>query len=120
MPVPRRAFIVAVGVLGLASYNQAQGPAAEWTQWRGPNRDSTLAAFTPPAQWPEKLIQRWKVEVGLGYATPLVTGNRIYMFSRQGDNEVMSALDADSGKVLWQTGYPAPFTMHSAAVPHGP
>jgi outer membrane protein assembly factor BamB len=41
------------------------------------------------------------------------------MFSRQGENEVMSALDAANGKVLWQTGYPAPFTMHSAAVPHG-
>ena len=32
----------------------------------------------------------------------------------------MSALDADTGKVLWQTGYPAPFTMHSAAARHGP
>src|SRR5215510_13326334 len=41
------------------------------------------------------------------------------MFSRQDENEVMSALDAATGKVLWQTGYPAPFTMHSAATPHG-
>ena len=39
-----------------------------------------------------------------GYATPLVVGNRIYQFSRQGEREVMSALDADTGKVLWQTG----------------
>jgi outer membrane protein assembly factor BamB len=30
----------------------------------------------------------------------------------------MSAIDADSGKVLWRTSYPAPFTMHSAAVGH--
>jgi outer membrane protein assembly factor BamB len=120
MTVTRRAFMVAVGVLGLASFNHAQAPGGEWTQWRGPSRDGSLPSFTPPGQWPEKLVQRWKVEVGLGYATPLVAGNRIYMFSRQGDNEVMSALDAESGKVLWQTGYPAPFTMHSAAVPHGP
>ena len=32
----------------------------------------------------------------------------------------MSALDAGTGKELWQTGYAAPFTMHSAAVLHGP
>ena len=36
----------------------------------------------------------------------------MYLFSRQGDDEVMSAIDADSGKVVWRTAYPAPFTMH--------
>jgi outer membrane protein assembly factor BamB len=64
------------------------------------------------------LNRKWKVEVGLGYASPLVVGNRIYMFARQGPNEVMLALDADSGKVLWRTGYPAPFKMNPAAAPH--
>ena len=93
--------------------------AQDWTQWRGQNRDGALASFTEPRAWPEQLTQRWKVEVGLGYATPLVVGDRIYLFSRQEENEVMSALDATSGKVLWKTGYPAPFTMHSSAVPHG-
>jgi outer membrane protein assembly factor BamB len=42
------------------------------------------------------------------------------MFSRQGENEVMSALDPASGNVLWRTSYPAPFTMQSAAARHGP
>ena len=42
------------------------------------------------------------------------------MFSRQGENDVMAALDAASGKVLWRTSYPAPFTMDKAAAPHGP
>jgi outer membrane protein assembly factor BamB len=42
------------------------------------------------------------------------------MFARQGENEVMSALDAVTGKVLWQTGYPASFTMQKAAARHGP
>jgi outer membrane protein assembly factor BamB len=32
----------------------------------------------------------------------------------------MTALDAASGKQLWQGGYPAPFTMMSATVQHGP
>jgi outer membrane protein assembly factor BamB len=104
---------------GLTIVLGGQALAQDWAQWRGPNRDGALASFTEPRAWPEKLTQRWKVEVGLGYATPLVVGDRIYMFSRQGENEVMSALDAANGKVLWQTGYPAPFTMHSAAVPHG-
>jgi outer membrane protein assembly factor BamB len=119
MSVTRCAF-VAIVIAGVVSVGEAQGPSGDWLQWRGPNRDGAIASFTAPSQWPEKLVQRWKVDVGLGYATPLVAGNRVYMFSRQGDNETMSALDAGTGKVLWQTGYAAPFTMHSAAVVHGP
>jgi outer membrane protein assembly factor BamB len=120
MAVSRCALIVAVIAVLFAPGGAAQQASTDWTQWRGPARDGAVPSFTAPQQWPARLVQRWKVDVGLGYATPLVAGNRVYMFTRQGDNEVMSALDAGSGKALWQTRYPAPFTMHSAAVPHGP
>ena len=120
MVVTRSAFVAAIVIAGLTSLGEAQGPSGDWLQWRGPNRDGAIASFTAPRQWPQTLVQRWKVEVGLGYATPLVAGNRVYMFSRQGDNEVMSGLDTATGKPLWQTGYAAPFTMNSAATPHGP
>jgi outer membrane protein assembly factor BamB len=98
----------------------AQGQGPDWIQWRGPNRDGAVASFAEPKPWPEQLTRKWKVEVGPGYATPLVVGNRVYMFARQGENEVMSALDAETGKVLWQTSYPATFTMQKAAARHGP
>jgi outer membrane protein assembly factor BamB len=99
---------------------RAQRASNDWNQWRGPNRDGSAPAPSDPKAWPEKLTQKWKVEIGSGYATPLVVGNRIYQFSRQGEREVMTALDAESGKVLWQTGHDAPFTMHSATTQHGP
>ena len=103
------------------SVSEAQA-SVKLTGRSGAGRIATARSPRSPRrqQWPEALVQRWKVEVGLGYATPLVVGNRVYMFSRLGENETMSALDAGTGKQLWQTGYPAPFTMHSAAVPHGP
>ena len=113
-----RVSIGAVVFLMLAEIGSGQRPA-DWPQWRGPNRDGGLAAFTAPAVWPEQLTQRWKVEIGTGHATPLVVGSRLYMFSRQGENEVMSALDPESGKTIWQTGYPVSFAMNSAAAPHG-
>ena len=121
MAFMHRVFVLLLIALsiGLSSVNQAQRAAGDVTQWRGPNRDGVIAGFTEPAAWPERLNQRWKIEVGLGYATPLVVGNRVYLFSRQADDEVMSAIDADSGKVLWRTAYPAPFTMNSSATPHG-
>jgi outer membrane protein assembly factor BamB len=42
------------------------------------------------------------------------------MFARQGENEIMSAIDAETGKVLWHTDHPAPFEMNKAAAGHGP
>jgi outer membrane protein assembly factor BamB len=101
----------------------AMGAAAfaqDWPQWRGPSRDGTIAAFKEPAKWPATLTKRWNVEVGSGYATPLVVGNRLYVFTRQGDNEVMRALDAGTGKEIWRTSYAAPFKMNPATAPHGP
>jgi len=96
----------------------AQYRPTDWPQWRGPNRDGAIASFTEPNPWPDKLTRKWKVEVGLGYATPVVVGNRVYMFARQGDEEVLGALDADTGKVLWRATYPAAFTISPAAARH--
>src|SRR5215470_16320293 len=99
---------------------RAQNAGGDWPQWRGPNRDGTLTTFREPQSWPEKLTKRWQIEVGSGYATPIVVGNRVYAFSRQQDNEVMRAIDLATGKVVWETSYAAPFKMNPATSRHGP
>jgi len=113
-----RPIAAAVLVSALAAHLHAQAGPADWPQWRGPNRDGVISSFTEPKSWPEKLTRKWKVDVGLGYATPVVIGNRVYMFARQGDEEVLGALDADTGRVLWRTTYPAAFTISPAAARH--
>ena len=95
-------------------------PGPDWPQWRGPNRDGTVATFTAPSSWPEQLTRRWTVDVGDGYATPVLVGDRLYVFTRQGESEVMRALDANTGDELWHSSYPAPFSFEPAADPHGP
>jgi outer membrane protein assembly factor BamB len=119
MTIVRFALVVAL-LCGSLVRVEAQRASTEYTQWRGANRDGAVASFTEPATWPQQLTQRWKAEVGPGYATPLVSGNRVYMFSRLGEDEVMSAFDAETGKVIWQTKYPASFTMQKSAARHGP
>ena len=98
----------------------SQGLGPDWPQFRGPNRDGAVASFVEPTAWPERLTQQWKVDVGDGHATPVLVGARVYTFSRQGTNEVMQALDAATGKAIWQTRYPAPVTVNPAAQAHGP
>ena len=92
MTLARTPILVALAALNsLAS-------AEDWPQWRGPNRDGAVASFEAPASWPASLTERWKVDVGMGYATPILIGDRIYMFTRQNEDEVMMALDAGSGR----------------------
>ena len=100
---------------------QGSGTAGvEWPQWRGPNRDGVAAAFTPPPTWPAQLTKKWEANVGLGHASPVISGNRVVVHSRQGTREVITAFDLASGKQLWQDGVEAPYTMNQAALGHGP
>ena len=108
--------VVAVGLFTFASGVFAQ----DWPQWRGPNRDGAATSFNAPASWPNQLTERWTVEIGYGYATPILVGDRIYMYTRQGEDEVMTALDAASGAVMWRASYSAPFEIMSATRSHGP
>lgn len=116
----RRVLLAWLAIVVVSLPLLAQRGQGDWHQWRGPNRDGA-APFTPPQTWPDALRQRWRVDVGLGYATPLVAGDRVYQFARQGDNEVLMALDAATGKEIWKTaGYPAIFNMMPATKQHGP
>jgi outer membrane protein assembly factor BamB len=81
--------------------------AQDWPQWRGPNRDNKVTGFTEPKAWPKELTQKWKVPVGRGDASPVLVGDKLYVFTRQGEDEVTLCLDAASGKTVWQDKYPA-------------
>jgi outer membrane protein assembly factor BamB len=89
-----------------------------WTQWGGPQRnfmsDSTGLASTWPGGGPKKL---WSRNLGEGHSSILVENGRLYTMYRQiapkpagVHEEVVAALDAASGKTLWEFKYPAPTT----------
>ncbi|HEX8354586.1 MAG TPA: PQQ-binding-like beta-propeller repeat protein, partial [Pyrinomonadaceae bacterium] len=78
------------------------------------------AGVAPPSAWPKELKPRWRVTVGVGHSSPVVGGGVVYQFARQGEEEVLVALDASTGKELWRAGaVPAPYTVNPAATDHG-
>jgi outer membrane protein assembly factor BamB len=81
--------------------------AADWPQWRGLNRDAKVTGFKAPAAWPGELKKQWEVTVGDGVATPALVDNKLYVFTREGADEVVRSLDAATGKELWKDAYAA-------------
>lgn len=111
-------FVVAAVLVGSVALAR-QNPLEDYPQWRGRNRDGSASGFTEPTSWPEALTRKWKVEVGAGYATPIVVGNTVYTFTRREGKETMTALDAGTGETVWQTDYPASYEMYEGTVDHG-
>ena len=75
--------------------------AGDWPQWRGPSRDGVVPGLEGRS-WKEAPRLRWKTAVGPGYASPVVSGSTVYVFTRTGEDEVLSALDLGTGRVRWR------------------
>ena len=104
-------------VLLLTSASTAS--AGDWPQWRGPYRDGNAAESTLPAELPQELNRLWSVEVGTGHSSPVVVGDRVYIFSREGEDEVARALDLDDGSEIWSSAMETPYRRNPAAFLHG-
>ncbi len=81
--------------------------AQDWTQWRGANGDGKVTGFDAPQAWPGNLPVKWKVTVGLGDASPVITGDKLFTFTRQGNDEVIRCVGLATGEEVWQYKYPA-------------
>lgn len=85
--------------------------AGEWPQILGPSRNGIAAADERLAEsWPADGPRAvWRREVGSGYAGVAVAGNRVLLFHRLGNEEVVEALDAGTGQPLWRAAHPTTF-----------
>jgi outer membrane protein assembly factor BamB len=108
---------VTLVLLVLFAFGQTAAP--DWPQWRGPARNAVLPAGNVPASWPASWREAWRVEVGEGYSSPVVVAGRAFVHSRVDPREVVTAIDAASGKVIWQQQYDAAFTKNQYAVRMG-
>lgn len=97
MPVTR-SFLVVLACTSLAA-------AADWPQWRGPDRSAVVKDFTPPATWPKELQKKWSTPVGEGVASPALVGDKLYTFGYDDGSEIIRCLDAKTGKEIWKNAY---------------
>ena len=80
--------------------------AADWLQWRGPNRDGLSAETGLLEEWPAggpKLLWQQK-DIGEGYSTPAVVGDRLYVMGNRGmEDEFVAARSVGDGREIWST-----------------
>jgi len=90
----RTVLFLAAGFLGLPLF------AADWPQYRGPNRDDVSAETGLLQEWPKAgppLLWTYR-DAGIGYSGVAVVGNRLYTIGGRGDSEYLIALDISAGK----------------------
>lgn len=82
---------------------------AQWPQWGGPNRDFSVEAKglaqTWPSDGPKKL---WSRPLGPGNSSIIVDDGRLYTMYRNGDDDVVVAMNGADGKTVWERKYAAP------------
>jgi outer membrane protein assembly factor BamB len=85
----------------------ANSPAADWPQWRGPNRDG-ISPENVSAAWPAdgpKVL--WRASVGTGFSSIAVSQGRAYTLGNTNNEDTLWCFEAGTGKQVWQHTYPA-------------
>ena len=78
--------------------------AENWPGWRGPRGDGTSLDRNLPTAWSETQNVAWKVPIpGIGHASPVVWGDRIFMVTclPDADQRTLICLDRSTGQTLW-------------------
>lgn len=87
--------------------------AADWPQWRGPNRDGVWSETGIIERFESSVIEpKWRVEISSGYSGPTVANGRVYVTDRVVEPkqvERVHCFDAATGKPIWTHTYDCPY-----------
>lgn len=108
----KRSAAVAIALFFLLPFSTFLIPcrAEDWPQFLGPRRDGTSTETGLVASWDRKgppLL--WQYDLGPGFAGPVVAGDHVIVFHRQGGEEVVESLHATTGKRHWKFAYATAF-----------
>ncbi len=113
-----RAHILLAGAVSIAACSLY---AADWPQFRGPDRTGISKEAGLLQAWPDKgppLVWTFN-QAGVGFSGPAVIGDRVYLSGGRGDSEFVFAIDGQ-GKELWATKIGPLFTWKGNTWNAGP
>lgn len=107
--------VVSAAVLGLV--------AADWPQWRGPDRTGVSKESGLLKSWPKSGPPLWWTctNAGIGFSGPAIVGNKLYTLGAFKEVESVICLDIDQkGQMLWATPIGPAFTFADNVWGDGP
>lgn len=115
-PSTLRSALALSACLTLASFVAS---AADWPQFRGPNRDGVSRETGLLKQWPDGGPQlSWKITgIGTGFSGVATSGGRLYTMGEDAESSYVYCLEESTGKTFWKArigavgggaGYPGP------------
>jgi outer membrane protein assembly factor BamB len=101
-----RTIGMALAAVAIAAGTGWTAEEAAWPRWRGPRGDGisqeTNWSAASLAGGPKVL---WRASVGAGYSAVSVAGGRLYTLGSRDEKDVVSCLDAGTGKMQWEHSY---------------
>jgi outer membrane protein assembly factor BamB len=82
----------------------------DWNSFLGPNHNNVSTETKWIQEFPAggpPLV--WEMKKGESFAAPALSGGRLILFHRVGDEEVVDCLDAINGRRFWQFRYPTQY-----------
>lgn len=97
-------------VLLLLATLDTAGAGVGWPQWGGPNRNFVAPDVALAATWPERgPAVLWRRPLGDGFSAIVGDATTLYTLYRDGQDDVVVAIEAATGKTKWESRYAAPF-----------
>lgn len=120
-------FVLLAGLT--ASAGRSAAPSDSWLQFGGPNRNFTVEASGLASSWPwSGPAKLWERALGEGHSSIVAEGGRLYTMYRpsasgggRSQTEAIVAIDAATGKTVWEHSYDAPtggLNLSEGAGPH--
>jgi outer membrane protein assembly factor BamB len=100
-----KSIILIFALSGATALASTLASGRDWPQWRGPNRTGYATDAPTITLLPTELKPLWKIDVGGGFAAPVVKGNALIYVDENGAREFAHRLDASTGKEVWKFDY---------------
>lgn len=79
--------------------------AKDWSNWLGPNYDGSVEEEINTPKNNKELSFVWKIPVGKGWSSPIVSEGLVYLHDRTEEKEYVTAWDLVSGEKKWNFSY---------------
>ena len=84
--------------------------SSDWPRFLGPTRNGAYLGQDLADTWPKEGPRRiWQRPVGQGFSGPIASSRQVILFHRVDNEEIIEAIEGETGKTVWKDAGPAEY-----------